>query len=676
MKAFTCANRRVPIRAIGILLAVLAAAFAGCSDDTEPQGIFPDSNLLPTTQIVNPVLGGDNVTYNLLVSWRANDEDGTISGFEFAIDDTAEWTFTTEYDSQFVFPAAECCAPDTTILDQPGTQDSVIIDSLFIGYHTLFVRAVDNEGARDPSPDFITFNSTTITPETVILRGPSANSFQVTARTVILEWEGRDRDGVVVAYRYKLDEAPWTEVGADCTLVRLTNLTTSQFVGDTRGFHRFTVYSIDNAGAIERILTEPENIRRWESVAEIGGSLRIDSNVMGSRQGVNDLEGQIFEGTRLFFDWRGDASLYGGLVQCYAHSYDNPSVFSACDIDNTHFPPGQPYYVPPRGGHTLFVRAFDDAGQTINANFEFVVLPGPGSIDSLERQILYVDDFSAGTGSSAGSFPPDPQEEAFWDTLLTGFPHLKFDAEAGNDIPSARIIGQASTLIWYVDDGGTQLETSNQPDNFRNPIGPYVNAGGNLIICGNTPTDAFTPDNFFEPGAEELPNCPHVPRNTYGGGDGSLHWYPARCDTGLHFVYDFFKNEESFYRSATDYLRTLVSEGQLMPDGLPLPNLTIEVGKRGVRPDDGVPLFEIQGLEAVEQYEPRIDSGVIPLWRFQDYVTGDIRRISAIYIPKSGTRGHILLLGFSPYFFNTEEIQEIFKRFLIMFGENYTGPAS
>jgi hypothetical protein len=665
MRPFSCANR-----AIWTLLAAIAAAVAGCSDDTEPQGIFPDSNLAPTTEIVNPQLGGDNVTYNLLVSWRANDEDGTIAGFEFAIDDTALWTFTTEYDSQFVFPAPACCAPDTTI--PPGAPDSIVIDSLFIGYHTLFVRAVDNEGARDPSPDFITFNSTTITPETVILRGPSASSFQVTARTVILEWEGRDRDGVVVAYRYKLDEAPWVEVGADCTLVRLTNLTTSQFVGDTRGFHKFTVYSVDNAGAIERSLTEPENIRRWESVAEIGGSLRIDSNVMGSRQGVNTLEGQIFEGTRLFFDWRGDASLYGGLIQCYSHSYDDPSVFSACDIDNTHFPPGQPYYVPPRGGHTLFVKAFDDAGQTIEANFEFVVLPGPGSIDPSERQVLYVDDFSSGTGTSGASFPPDPVEEEFWTAMLQGFPSLRFDAESGNDIPSARIIGRASTVIWYIDEG-SQLETSNQPENFRNPIGPYVNAGGNLILCGNWTSDAFTPDNNFDPVAVETGGCPHDPRNTYGGGDGSLHWYPAFCDTGLHAVYDFFKLEASFWRT-TDDLRTLRSDGQLMPDGLPLPDLTIDVEKRGIRPEDNKPLFEISGLEVVEQYAPRLDPGVIPLWQFEDFTTGEVGRISAVYIPKSGTRGHIVFLGFPPYFFKTEEMQQIFKRFLIMFGENYSGP--
>jgi hypothetical protein len=111
-----------------------------------------------------------------------------------------------------------------------------------------------------------------------------------------------------------------------------------------------------------------------------------------------------------------------------------------------------------------------------------------------------------------------------------------------------------------------------------------------------------------------------------------------------------------------------------MPDGLPLPDLTIDVEKRGIRPEDNKPLFEISGLEVVEQYAPRLDPGVIPLWQFEDFTTGEVGRISAVYIPKSGTRGHIVFLGFPPYFFKTEEMQQIFKRFLIMFGENYSGP--
>ncbi|MFN0149491.1 MAG: hypothetical protein ACKVU1_02135 [bacterium] len=653
--------------AAALLLVALAFCAGGCSDDVEPQGLFPEGNLPPSTEIVNPAVTGEEVTYNLLVSWRANDEDGTVVGFEVAIDDTSDWFFTPEYDSQFVFPSSNCCVPDTIIFPD-GT---ILIDSLYSAFHTLFVRAVDNEGTRDPSPDFITFNSTTITPETVIQRGPSGTgSVQITATTVIVAWEGRDRDGVVAGYRYRLDDAPWSEVGADCTVVRFTNLTTAQFVGDTRGFHTFTVFAIDNAGAVERSIDRTLNFRLWESVEDIGGNLIITSNVLGSRSGVNTLEGQVFEGTRLSFDWRGDASLYGGLIQCYSYAYDDLVNFSPCDLRTTHFPPGQTDFEPPIGAHTLFVRAFDDAGQIIEANFEYSVLVGPGSIDSVNRRILYIDDFTLGTGSNGDTYPPDLKEEAFWDTLLFGFNSTRFDAEVETDIPTPRIIGSNSTLIWYIDDE-SQLKTSNQATNFRNPIGPYVNAGGNLIICGSFPSNSLTPDNFFDPIVIENPGCPHNPRNTFGGGDFSLHWFPAFCDSAETFVYDFFKTERSYYNGSSDYLRALISEGEVLPDGSVMPDLTIDIDKRGLL-QNGDPIFGRLGLEQCEQYKLRVDMpGVIPLWRFKDS-NGDLKRVCGFFIPASGTRGNIVVLGFSPYFFDTLEMQQVFRTFLKIFGENFS----
>jgi hypothetical protein len=45
--------------------------------------------------------------------------------------------------------------------------------------------------------------------------------------------------------------------------------------------------------------------------------------------------------------------------------------------------------------------------------------------------------------------------------------------------------------------------------------------------------------------------------------------------------------------------------------------------------------------------------------------------VCAYWLPKTGTRGHVAVLGFSPYFFDTEQMQEVFRRLLIMFGENY-----
>jgi hypothetical protein len=660
-----------------IVIAV-AAFVGGCSTGVEPgedRDLFPAGNQPPTTEIVNPQLSGQEASFSLLVSWKGYDEDGTIAGFEVAIDDTSEWFRTTAFESLFTFRADACCLVDT--VPRSNGADSLV--PLSYDFHTLFVRAIDNEGAEDATPDHVSFTSTNLFPKTVILRGPSGSGgIQITAPTVILEWEGQDDDGVVVGYRYRLDERDWVEVGADCTLVRFTELPTAEFVGDRRGIHQFVVISIDDAGAEEQLIDEPRNKRRWESVRAISGTLVIESNVMGSRSGVSDFEGQIFEGTRVFFDWRGDASLYGGVIQCYQHAFDQQEVFSACDLGATHFPPDRQDFVPTIGSHTLFVNAFDDAGQTLRATFPFVVLRGPGSIDPANRRILYIDDFNnGGRGSGSAEFPGDPKEDAFWDTLLAGYPRSSFDCDIEDDIPSSRIIGENSTIIWYVDDLDTQLETSNLPFNFRNPMGPYINAGGNLILCGNQITNAFTPDNHFDPGSITNPGCPHHPENSYQGGCGfCLNWFPAFCDTGLSFIYDFFKVSASFNASLDGEEKTNLRSMQSLAPTL-VPDLALDFNKKGFGADS-LPLLS-HGLADCESYDMReidVDDPdiVIPLWSYIDNEGVD-HGPCGFYVPKSTTtgRGAIVVIGFPPYYTSTFQMQEIMRTFLDLFGERFGG---
>ena len=633
-----------------ILIAFLLASCAGPVD--EPLPADRGANASPTTRILSTNAVEENGKRVLIVSWSGADEDGALAGFEYAIGSAEVWTFTTESQARITLGDA---------LGDAGPQAGSA------AYSTIFVRAVDNRGARDPEPAHITISGENIAPTATIIRGPSASSFQVTGRNVLLEWVGEDPDGSVVGYQYKLDDQPWVIVDSDCTLVRFYNLPIAQYIGDPSGFHTFQVVAVDNEGSVEQIIEAPRNQRRWESVEGLGGSLRIDSNTMGSRQGANTLIGEVFEGTRVAFDWRGDASLYGGLVVCYEFAFDDSSSYSACDIANTSYPPDAPDFEPSLGMHTLYVRATDDLGLQFAANFSFEVMAGPGGIGPAERRVLYVDDFDAGTESSGQVFPTDPTEEAFWDAILDGVPHTKFDAESENDIPTSEILGPASTVIWYLDDGGTQLETSNQPDNYRNPLWSYISAGGNVILCGMIPTDALSPDNYFDPIEVENPGCPHYPRNTYGGPEGSLDWFPAFCDTGFHRVYDFAWARRSFYRSSNEYLESLRSVSRLVPD------LALDFSKRGNLPD-GTPALRL-GLEQVEQYELRSDAavlpaGAIPLWNFVD-IDGNEERVCGYLVPASEAtgRGNLLVLGFAPYFFDTDEMREVFRTFLTRFGE-------
>jgi hypothetical protein len=621
----------------------------------DPTPAADGANSPPSTRITGQSTAVDAGRNVLIVTWSGEDEDGALAGFEYAIGGPETWTFTTE--NHAAIPLDEPVERETAGDDASASGDA---------YRTIFVRAVDDRGARDPEPAHVTISGENIAPTATIIRGPSATAFQVTGRNVLFEWVGEDPDGSVAGYQYQLDDEGWVSVGADCTLVRFYNLSVSEYIGDPSGFHRFGVVAVDNEGAIEQIIEEPRNLRRWESVREIGANLRINSNTMGSRNGVNTLVGQVFEGTRVAFDWIGDASLYGGLVVCYEYAYDDPNAYSPCDIANTAYPPDAPDFVPALGMHTLYVRATDDLGLQFEATFAFEVLPGPGGIGPAERGVLYVDDFSAGTGTPGTLFPTDEAEEAFWDEVLAGIPRTNFDAETQNDIPSADVIGAASTIIWYIDQG-SQLETANQPENFRNPLWAYVSAGGNVILCGTTPTDALTPDNYFDPIVIEYPGCIHDPRNTYGGGDGSLHWFPAFCDSAFHPVYDFLRAQRSFYNSNNDYLESLNSVSRLVPD------LALDLSKRGNLPD-GTPILTL-GLELCEQYELRTDAlalpaGAVPLWNFVD-VDGNEERACGYLVPASEEtgRGNILVLGFAPYFFETDEMREVFRTFLQRFGE-------
>ena len=639
--------------------------FAGCGVDENP----PILVIPPTTEIVNPRLSGEAIRYDLLVSWKGFDEDGTLAGFEIAVDETTAWFFTTSFDSQFAFESRLCCLLDSTALPGGGTE----IDSLAYQPHALFVRAVDNDGNRDPSPDRIMFTATNIFPETRITRGPlSYSRGTVFGMSASFAWTGQDRDGSIQSYQYRLDTTPWAAVPSDCTHVAFVNLTTTQYDGDARGLHTFSVQAIDNAGATERSLDERTNVRRWEAVEGIGGTLTIASNVMGARTGPSTTLGEALAGTPLLFRWSADVSQYGGIIQCYEYAYDDTESYSTCDLRWTSFPPNGLEFFPSLAEHNIFVRAYDDAGQRLEAIFPFAIYRGPE-----ETRVLFVDDFDEGSTGSGALFPSDQKENAFWDSLLVGYPLSTFDCEFEGGVPTARIMFNASTVVWYLDATNTRLHSANRPEDFRNPLPAYVAGGGNLIVCGQLISRAFTPDNHFDSTQVAQPGCPHLPQDTYFGPGQNLDWYPAFCDTSLSFVFDALKISRSFL--ACGNICNLKQLRSLHPSQLPdLPDLELYLGKRGTLPS-GTPILSI-GLEACDQFllreipiaDPDI---VIPLWAYVD-VQGQERRVCGFYVPKSirSNRGHILVLGFPPYFFKTAEMRDVFRTFLDLFGEECVGP--
>ncbi len=142
---------------LSLLLLVLLAGYLlvlGCEQTDPPE---PDKNKAPETVITVGPVDSTSTFYRVHLFWKGFDDDGLIRGYEYAIGDTArrgvEWHFTAKTDSEFVFPTAI------------GGDQAQVKD------HIFWVRAIDNEGKEDRTPDFVNFEAfTQVEPRSVILR--------------------------------------------------------------------------------------------------------------------------------------------------------------------------------------------------------------------------------------------------------------------------------------------------------------------------------------------------------------------------------------------------------------------------------------------------------------------------------------------------------------------------
>jgi hypothetical protein len=223
-----------PVRWTAIFALVSLAVAVGCERDDPPA---VDRNRPPETYVTQgPPVSPDpeNPTplfYRSHLYWRGEDVDGTVVGFQFAIDDTAgpvAWTFTTQTDSVFRFRVAEI-----------GPRE-----------HLFLIRSVDNEGKFDPSPDSLRFEASSEPPVVrftdVYVNGvldpniANGDTVQVMSDVTVC-WTGSDPDGVVEAWETKFNaQRDWTFHERNDTC-----LTRSDLPAD---WHTFTVRAIDDAG--------------------------------------------------------------------------------------------------------------------------------------------------------------------------------------------------------------------------------------------------------------------------------------------------------------------------------------------------------------------------------------------------------------------------------------------
>ena len=128
----------VNIRILLFVGVIFSFIIVGC--DTGLTGSKVENQPPSTNLTVENINRGEDfrLSSQINISWWGNDPDGYIVGYEYAINDTSEgaWSFTTKSDSTFILPI---------------TEGNEVDDVLFK------VRAVDNDGAKDPIGASLTY---------------------------------------------------------------------------------------------------------------------------------------------------------------------------------------------------------------------------------------------------------------------------------------------------------------------------------------------------------------------------------------------------------------------------------------------------------------------------------------------------------------------------------------
>lgn len=180
-----------------LFLVIGLAILPSCNKEGEEK-----ENRAPNTEFsieeIN-LFGEDRLNSIVSLSWLGTDPDGYVVGYELSLD-KQNWNFTTRQDSIFKFSI------------DPGSDTTDI---------TLFVRAIDNEGLIDPSPDKIRIPLKNTPPEVDF---DEKFILPDTANIVItLAWAATDFDGdeTIISTQISLDGKRWVEISNNATTFSL-----------------------------------------------------------------------------------------------------------------------------------------------------------------------------------------------------------------------------------------------------------------------------------------------------------------------------------------------------------------------------------------------------------------------------------------------------------------------
>jgi hypothetical protein len=619
------ATRAPRVLALLMLFPVLLPA--GCAR-FDP-GEIAAGNARPETFLSYAPDSGDTTSFRTRMNWYGWDADGEIAGFRVRVD-SQDWNVVATNESVLVLPARE--SPDSTHA---------------YGYHTFTVAAVDDDGCVDPTPAVVAFTVETALPETELVHEPG----YVTGPFVAFEWNGSDRDGVIAGYEYRLLQergGDWIEIE---TSGPLSADVTSVAFGPLAGRHRFDVWSVDDAGAVDP--TPASKIFHAAAVPD-GLVLTVTTNVLGTftfRGGSWSNDGHlpiaIFAGDHLSFHWRAEAANGFGEVVGFRHALDDTSTWPAWSLDDAGFE-----IVAEPGRHTLYVGATDEIGHTTTGWVVFEATPAP-----LDGYILIVDDYDW-REEIGGPWGSDADRSEFYDLLVAGCARDRYEWEPDEHIvqgsprpPGVDALADASTVIWYADRSSPTLEVLFDPWESRyDLLAGYLRAGGNLILCGWEVLGTILSESYplvVSP-SDSTAGSVFV-RNHLGIGGADLSGYGMNVMDPWNFGYCFrgaMPDEPGHFEPM--YIDSL-EKWPLWSDP----------------PPGSVPLA-VPGVEALDVYAgTALAPFVIDSW-----INPDFEGAACAALRLSGdNHGNTFYVGVPLYYLQTEQVRANVTAVLTLFGE-------
>lgn len=555
-------TRRYTVLSLAILLAALLMIAAGCSTESDLGGVrVPNSR--PDTDITGQPPSLLEAGFVCQFNWKGYDVDGKIVGFQWKISNNGTdgisprdtmtvdpisgavvnpWRYTTANDSTFY-----------VLADQPGFPNDPPGDPRSFRTHTIFIRAVDDKGAVDPSPAQMSFTSTTLLPECRVEFGEnliSRNSLNAKSipRTLNVGWSGNDEDfelDMPVRARYLWVEAREPDSGDPIQLRTVYNEYRDELIDfyDPRWSEwieysdkpeerltqfanlvdqetwLFAVQVQDTAGAVSIGKNYQREVANFKvSSTSYVPTVTLDEVYLG-RAVNNSPKDQLAAGQPLNFSWSANASSYAGNIVSYQHGWNVGDTGVVTD-PGWAIGPGlseQNRYAEERsfssgGLNYFYLKVVDDSGTEVLYKWTLDVIPFVAYDDQLPLLVIdQVIDDNSGAWTDQQGIARDHSDyrNAYWNFLDDQVADFNWtdhfvEQDESLQLEYADIVHYRALLVYAYHHQDQYYLGNFRPvadiDRFVS-LTPYQRQGGNLFLVGARSLDSLLENkgNYWTP---------------------------------------------------------------------------------------------------------------------------------------------------------------------------------